>query len=420
MNKSGTGHKRVVITGMGALTGLGNSVDEFWTAAKAGKSGIQPLTLMDTEGFPCKVGSEVRNYDVTACVDRKEARRMARFSQLAVGATTEAIKDSRLDLDKEDRDRVGVLIGSGAGGLPETEQQMRVLVSRGGMRISPFYIPMMLANMASANVSRIFGATGYTNTVITACAAGTQAVGEAGEAIRRGFADVMISGGAEAGICQLGMGGFCTIHALTTRWNEEPHRSSRPFDADRDGFAPGEGAATLILESEEHALNRGARIHAEVIGFSATSDAFHLVQPHESGDGAVRAMRAAIESADIALDEVDYINAHGTSTPLNDASETNAIRALFGKRAYEIPVSSTKSMIGHSLGASGAIEAVAAVKTTQDGVIHPTINYETPDPECDLDCVPNQARQASVETVLSNSFGFGGQNACLVIRTYRS
>ena len=279
---------------------------------------------------------------------------------------------------------------------------------------------MMLANLASANVSRIFGAAGYTNTVITACAAGTQALGDAAEAIRRGLADVMIAGGAEAGICQLGMGGFCTIRALTTHWNDQPERASRPFDADRDGFAPAEGAATLILESEEHALERGANIRAELVGYGATSDAYHLVHPPEDGEGAARAMRMALKDAGIGPEDVDYVNAHGTSTPLNDPSETVAIKKVFGEHAMGVPISSTKSMIGHSLGASGAIEAVAAIRTIQSGVIHPTINYETPDPACDLDYVPNTARKAEVKTVLSNSFGFGGQNACLVIKKYEA
>ena len=410
---------RVVITGMGALSPLGKSVDELWSGLKAGRSGIAPLTLMDTEGFPCKIGGEVPEFDPTDYLDRKESRRLARFAQLAVGATAEAVANAGLDLEAVGAERVGVIVGSGAGGLPETEEQARTLVNRGGMRISPYYIPMMLANMASANVSRIFGAAGYTNTTITACAAGTQALGEAAQVIRRGVADVMIAGGAEAGICQLGMGGFCNIHALTTHWNDEPERASRPFDADRDGFAPAEGAAILILESEEHALDRGAEIHAELAGAGVTSDAYHLVQPPEDGAGAARAMRMALLDAGLAVEDVDYVNAHGTSTPLNDASETNAIKAVFGEGARAVPISSTKSMIGHSLGASGAIEAVVALKTIEEGVIHPTVNYETPDPACDLDYVPNVAREARVDTVLSNSFGFGGQNACLVFRRYK-
>ncbi|MEX0763013.1 MAG: beta-ketoacyl-ACP synthase II [Dehalococcoidia bacterium] len=416
MTDNGT-RTRVVITGMGALTPLGNSVDEFWSGLKAGRSGIAPLEKVDTEGYPCKVGGEVRGYDVTKHVDRKEARRMALFSQLAIGATVEALADSKLDLSNEDPDRVAVLLGCGSGGLPETDEQSRVMVKRGGMRMSPYYIPMMLANMAAANVSRIFGATGYTNTCITACAAGTQAVGEAAEVIRRGTADVVISGGTEAGICQLGLGGFSTIHALTTR-NDEPERASRPFDKDRDGFAPAEGSGILILESLEHAQARGANILAEIAGWGISADAFHLVQPHTEGIGAAKAMKWALKDAGAGISDVDYINAHGTSTPVNDRSETLAIKALFGEDAESVPVSSTKSMIGHSLGAAGSLEAIVAVKTIQDGVIHPTINYETPDPECDLDYVPNTAREADVDLVLSNSFGFGGQNACLVIKRF--
>ena len=341
---------------------------------------------------------------------------MARFSRLAVGATYEAISDARLDMAMVEPERVAVLLGCGSGGLPETEQACRILVQKGGMRISPYYMPSMLANMATANVSRIFGALGYTNTCITACAAGTQAIGEAAEVIRRGTADVIITGGTEAGICALGMGGFSTIHALSTKMNDHPDKASRPFDAERDGFVPAEGAAVLILESLEHATARNARIYGEVAGWSATSDAFHLVQPHAEGTGAARAMHLALENAGLQVEDIDYINAHGTSTPANDASETKAIKLAFGKAAYETPISSTKSMIGHSLGASGAIEAIACIKTIEQGIIHPTINYATLDPECDLDYVPNKARKATVNTVLSNSFGFGGQNACIVLK----
>ncbi|MBI4306543.1 MAG: beta-ketoacyl-[acyl-carrier-protein] synthase II, partial [Chloroflexi bacterium] len=340
---------RVVVTGLGALTPLGNSVAEFWDGLKAGKSGIAPLTIVDTTDYPTKIGGEVRGYDPTLYVDRKEARRMARFSYLAVGAAAQALADSKLDMAAEDRSRVAVLLGTGIGGFPETEDQSRTLVAKGGMRISPFFIPMILPNMAAANVSRVFGATGFTNTTITACAAGTQAIGEAVQVIRRGVADVVIAGGTEAGICQLGLGGFCTIQALTRR-NDDPEHASRPFDAKRDGFAPSEGAAVLILESEEHARARGARIYGEVIGYGASSDAFHLVQPPEDGSGAARAMKWAIEDAGLTPGDIDYINAHGTSTPLNDAAETKAIKLVFGEHARGVPISSTKSMIGHSLG----------------------------------------------------------------------
>jgi 3-oxoacyl-[acyl-carrier-protein] synthase II len=416
MTNSGSS-RRVVVTGLGALTPLGNTVEEFWSGLKAGRSGIAPLTLVDTTDYPTKIGGEVRDYEPTAYVDRKESRRMARFSQLAVGAAAQALADSKLDMAAEDHDRVGVLLGTGIGGLPETEEQSRILVGKGGMRMTPFFVPMMLPNMATANVSRVFGATGFSNTTITACAAGTQAIGEAREAILRGRADVIITGGTEAGICQLGLGGFCTIQALTRR-NDDPEHASRPFDAKRDGFAPAEGAAVLVVESEEHARARGARIYGEVIGYGASSDAFHLVQPPEDGSGAARAMRWALADAGIRPGDVDYINAHGTSTPLNDAAETKAIKLVFGEHARGVPISSTKSMIGHSLGASGALEAVVSLKTICEGVIHPTANYEFPDPDCDLDYVPSAARKADIRYVLSNSFGFGGQNACLVLARY--
>jgi len=405
------------VTGMGALTPLGNSVGEFWDNLVAGKSGIAPLTLVDTSPYPTKIGGEVRGYDPTQFVDKKDARRMARFSQLAVGAAAQALTDAKLDMASEGRERIGVLLGTGIGGFPETEEQGRILLSKGGMRMSPFFIPMILPNMATANVSRVFGATGFSNTTITACAAGTQAIGEARDAIVRGRADVMITGGTEAGICELGLGGFCTIQALTRR-NDDPTHASRPFDAKRDGFAPSEGSAVLILEREDRAVARGARIYGEVAGYSASSDAFHLVQPPEDGAGAARAMKWALQDAGVTVNEIDYINAHGTSTPLNDAAETRAIKLVFGERAKGVPISSTKSMIGHSLGASGALEAVVAFKTINEGVIHPTANYEEPDPLCDLDYVPQKARKADVKTVLSNSFGFGGQNACLVVRRY--
>ena len=417
MSTHTNGRIRAVVTGIGALSALGNSADELWSGLKAGRSGIAPLTQVETENYPCKIGGEVRGYDPTTVIDRKEARRMGRFSLLAVGAASEAVGNSGLNLDAEDRHRVGVLLGTGAGGLVETDQQSRIMVSRGGMRMSPFYMVTMLPNMAAANVSRLFGVTGYNNTCITACAAGTHAIGDAAHVIRRGDADVMIAGGAEASICELGLGAFCTIQALTTR-NDVPEKASRPFDADRDGFAPAEGSGILILESLEHALTRGANILAEVVGYGVTADAFHLVQPHAEGEGAANAILGALASAGMTAGDIEYINAHGTSTPLNDISETKAIKRALGDRAYEIPISSSKSMIGHGLGAAGALEAIATIKTIVDGVIHPTINHETPDPECDLDYVPNTAREADVTTALSNSFGFGGQNGCLIFRKF--
>lgn len=402
---------------MGAVTPLGESVNEYWDALVRGRSGIRGMTLADPTAYPCKVAGEVPDFDAGKYVNPREARRMARFSQMAIAAAALAIEDAGLDLSAEDEERLGVVMGNGNGGFPTTEDNARTLVRRGGMRVSPYFIPMILPNMAAANVSRIFGLKGYTSTVITACAAGTQGIGEAAEAIRRGAADVVLGGGCEAGICELGLGGFNVIKALTRR-DVPPDKASCPFDADRDGFVPAEGAAIFALESLEHAIGRGAEPLAEVAGYGVSSDAFHAVQPDEDGSGAARAMRWAIADAGMQPGDIDYINAHGTSTPKNDAVETLAIKSVFGEGAYDVPISSTKSMIGHALGGGGALEAVACVKTIQTGWIHPTINYHTPDPECDLDYVPNEARRRRVDSALSNSFGFGGQNACVVLRRF--
>ncbi len=402
---------------MGVISPLGMSVDEYWRNLLRGASGIRQGVLCDYSDYPCKVAGEVPEFDAGQFMNPKEARRIARFSQMAVAASGLAIEHAGLSLSQEDPERLGVVMGNGNGGFPVTEENARIMMERGGMRVSPFFIPMILPNMAAANVSREYGLKGYTSTVITACAAGNQAIGEAVEAIRRGAADVILGGGCEAGICQLALGGFNVIKALT-RNNDEPERASRPFDAKRDGFVPAEGAAILVLESMEHALGRGANSLAEVIGYGVSSDAFHAVQPDEDGAGATRAMRWALENAGVGIDEVDYINAHGTSTPKNDHVETLAIKSLFGELAYDVPISSTKSMIGHALGGAGAVESVACVQTIQHNEIHPTINYEFPDPECDLDYVPNVSREKRVDTVLSNSFGFGGQNACLVFRRF--
>lgn len=402
---------------MGAITCLGNSVKQFWTGVKNGQSGIREISLVSPDGFPCRVSGEIQDFDPTEHMDRKEARRMARFSQFAVVAAAQAVEDSGLDFEKEDLDRIGVLIGSGSGGLPETDQQAEIRVKRGVGRMSPYYIPMMLVNMAAANISHRFNLTGYTNTCVTACAASTQAIGEAAEVIRRGDADVIVTGGTEAGICEIGMGGFSTMRALST-WSGEPSQASRPFDKGRDGFAPSEGSGILILESLEHAKARGATIHAEIGGWGVSSDAYHLVQPHPEGSGAAKAMNRALTNAGVTINDIDYINAHGTSTPINDASETKAIKAVFGEHAYNVPISSTKSMVGHSLGASGALEAIACISSINDGVLHPTINQDEPDPDCDLDYIPNVAREQEVNVTLSNSFGFGGQNACLVIKKF--
>jgi len=408
---------RVVVTGMGAMTPIGNTVETFWNSLVQGKSGIGPITLADASPFPCRIAGEVTDFDPSNYMDPKEAKRMARFSQLSVAAAVKALEDAGFDTFQSDQDRIGVVMGNGNGGFPTTEENARILVDKGGMRMSPYFIPMILPNMAASNVSRLFGLKGYTSTIITACAAGTQAIGEAAEVVRRGAADVLLAGGCEAGISQLGLGGFNVIKALS-RQNEEPEKASRPFDAKRDGFVPAEGSAILVLERMDHALDRGANILAEIIGQGVSSDAYHAVQPDEDGSGAARAMCWALEDAGIGPSEVDYINAHGTSTPKNDFAETLAVKKIFGEGAYRLPTSSTKSMIGHALGGAGALEAVASVCTILKNEIHPTINYEFPDPQCDLDYVPNESRQQRVDTVLSNSFGFGGQNACLVIRRF--
>jgi 3-oxoacyl-[acyl-carrier-protein] synthase II len=402
---------------MGAVTPLGESISEFWDSLVTGKSGIGPITQCDTADFPSKIAGEIKDFDPVRYMGAKDSKRMARFSQLSVAAAALAIDHASIDFKKVNEERMGVVMGNGNGGFPTTEMNARILVDKGGMRMSPFFIPMILPNMAAANVSRIFKLKGYTSTIITACAAGTQAIGEAAEVVRRGAADVILGGGSEAGICQLGLGGFNTIKAFSRR-NHEPTKASRPFDAERDGFVPAEGAAVLVIESLDHAIRRGADILAEILGQGVSSDAFHPVQPDTDGSGAARAIRWALEDAGIGTEEIDHINAHGTSTPLNDLSETLAIKKVFGERAYKIPISGTKSMIGHALGAAGALESVAAVKTILTKEMHPTINYETPDPDCDLDYVPNVSRKHTVDTVLSNSFGFGGQNACLIMRSF--
>ena len=402
---------------MGAITPLGLTPEKFWANLLAGKSGIGPMTLCDPSGYPCQIAGEVRDFDPIQFMPSREARRMARFSQLAVAASLTAVDAARLKIEQEDPYSIGVILGNGNGGFPNLEENCRILAEKGGMRMSPFFFPMVLPNMAAANVSNYLGAKGYNATASTACAASNHAIGEALGVIRHGGAEVVLAGGTEAGISQLGLSGFAVMRALSTR-NDQPERASRPFDAERDGFVPSEGSAILVLEALEHAQARNADILVEVSGFGSTADAGHRVQPQESGESASEAMRRALKDAGVTLDEVDYINAHGTSTPLNDAVETLAIKRLFGDRAYQVPISSTKSMIGHSLGASGSLEALACIRTITSGMIHPTINYETPDPECDLDYVPNQARAKDVRVALSNAFGFGGQNSCLVFRKF--
>jgi 3-oxoacyl-[acyl-carrier-protein] synthase II len=413
------GRRRVVVTGMGAITPLGETVAAFWDGLIHGRSGIAPMMLVDPTDYASRIAGEVTGFNPEQYIDRREVRRLARFSQFAVVATNEAMAQAGLSNNNYDAERTGVLLGNGNGGYPEIEAAMRLVLSRGGTHLSPFHFPTTLPNMAAANLSRFIGAKGYSGTVTTACAASSQSIGEATEIIRRGAADVMISGGTEAGISELGLAGFSAMRALSTR-NEEPEKASRPFDAGRDGFVPGEGAGILILEAMDHALRRNAPILAEVVGFGCSSDAYHQFQPEDDGAGAARAIRWSLENAGIGPHQVDYINAHGTSTPLNDTAETAAIKRVFGDQAYKVPVSSTKSMIGHALGGAGGMEAVACVQTILSGVIHPTINQEMPDPTCDLDYVPNEARVQPVTTVLSNSFGFGGQNTCLVFRAYEA
>ena len=412
---SGPGRRRVVVTGMGAISPFGPGVDLLWGNLLAGNSAIKPIENFDVSGFSCTIGGEIRDFEPRDFIERKSARRMARFTQFAVAAAQEAIADAQLDLDSLDRSRIGVVLGNGAGGYPEIQATATTLFDRGGMRLDPLFLPKVLPNMAAANIAMQFGLLGYNTTVVTACAAGTQALGDAANVIRNGLADIVISGGTEAGFCQLGLGGFAVMRALSSR-NDDPTGASRPFDADRDGFVPGEGAGIIVLESEDSARARGVDYAVELAGFGSSADAHHLVMPDADGAGPVRAIEWALADAAVSPDTVDYVNAHGTSTPLNDASETRALKIALGDAAQRIPISSTKSMIGHIFGGAGGLESIAAVKSILDGRVHPTINYQTPDPDCDLDYVPNQARDAEVGAVLKNSFGFGGQNACLVFR----
>ncbi len=409
---------RVVVSGMGAISPYGPGVDLMWNNLLAGESAIRPIENFDVSGFSCTIGGEIRGFDARDFIERKAARRMARFTQFAVAAARQAIEDAQLDLDALDRSRIGVVLGNGAGGYPEIQAAASKLFERGGMRLDPLFLPKVLPNMAAANIAMQFGLLGYNTTVVTACAAGTQALGDAANVIRNGQADIVISGGTEAGFCQLGLGGFAVMRALSGR-NQEPTAASRPFDADRDGFVPGEGAGIIVLESEESARRRGVDYAVELAGFGSSADAHHLVMPDADGAGPIRAINWAMQDAGIEPQELDYINAHGTSTPLNDASETKALKIALGEAAHHIPISSTKSMIGHIFGGAGGLESIAAIKSITDSKIHPTINYTTPDPDCDLDYVPNKSLETEVNAVLKNSFGFGGQNACLVFRRIR-
>ncbi|MBU8908961.1 beta-ketoacyl-ACP synthase II [Desertibacillus haloalkaliphilus] len=410
--------KRVVITGLGAVTPLGNDLKTTWENAIAGVSGVGELTRCDPEQFPMKVAAEVKEYDPTIHMDRKEARKMDRFTQFAVSSAFMALKDANLEITDDLAPRVGVWIGSGIGGMETYQQQFRTFEKKGYRRVSPFFVPMMIPDMAAGQVSIMTGAKGINSCSVTACASGTNSIGDAFKVIQRGDADVMITGGAEAPITDMAVAGFSTAKAITT--NDDPQTASRPFDANRDGFVMGEGAGILILESLESAEARGATIYAEIVGYGATGDAYHVTAPAPEGEGGARAMKQAIEDAGIDINEIDYLNAHGTSTPYNDKYETLATKSVFGEHANRLAISSTKSMTGHLLGAAGAVEAILTTKAIKESIVPPTINYETPDPDCDLDYIPNESRQMEVRAAVSNSLGFGGHNATLVFKAYRS
>ncbi|MBA3849996.1 MAG: beta-ketoacyl-[acyl-carrier-protein] synthase II [Opitutus sp.] len=408
-------HKRVVVTGLGAITSLGHNVGDFWANILAGQCGIDRVSLFDATDYTCQIGAEVRGWDAAQHMDPKEVRRNDRYTHFGFCAAKQAVADAALDMAREDPDRVGVIIGSGIGGMWTIETQHKNLLERGPRKVSPFMIPALISNMVGGLVAIELGARGPNFCVVSACATATHAIGESLRIIRSGEADVMVCGGAEAAITPLAYAGFCSMKAMSTN-NANPQKASRPFDANRDGFVMGEGSGILVLESLEHALARGARIYCELAGYAATCDAFHITQPDPDGKGLSLAMSRALSDARLRPDEIDYINAHGTSTPYNDKFETLAIRKVFGDHARKLMVSSTKSMTGHLLGAAGGIEAVISVKAIQIGEVPPTINLETPDPGCDLDYVPNVKRRAQVRAVMSDNLGFGGQNAALVFR----
>jgi 3-oxoacyl-[acyl-carrier-protein] synthase II len=407
--------RRVVVTGLGVVTSIGHTVASFWSSLVAGRIGVDRVTLFDPTNFACQIGAEVRNWDVNQLMDPKEARRNDRYTHFGFVAAKQAVADSGIDMAKEDGDRVGVIIGSGIGGMHTYETQLRILYERGPRKVSPFTIPSLIGNMCSGLVAIELGARGPNFGMVSACATGTHSLGEAAHAIRRGDSDVMVAGGSEAAITPFAYASFCSMKAMSTR-NDDPRGASRPFDRNRDGFIMGEGAGILVLESLDHARARDARIYCELAGYAATCDAYHITQPDPEGKGLSMAMRRALDSAGAATGDVDYINAHGTSTPYNDKFETLAIKKVFGERSHSVPISSTKSMTGHLLGAAGGIESVVCVKAIENGLVPPTMNLEEPDPDCDLDYVPNVARAIRVRTVLSNNLGFGGQNASVVFR----
>ncbi|MGG3573323.1 beta-ketoacyl-ACP synthase II [Bacillus gobiensis] len=408
--------KRVVITGIGALSPLGNTAQTSWENAVKGVSGIGPLTRVNPDDYPAKVAAELKDFDPADFMDKKDARKMDRFTQYAVAASKMAVEDAKLEITDQNAPRIGVWIGSGIGGMETFEQQYDALLSKGPRRVSPFFVPMMIPDMAAGQVSIYLGAKGVNSCTVTACATGTNSIGDAFKAIQRGDADAMIAGGTEAPLTKMSFAGFCANKALST--NPDPKTASRPFDKNRDGFVMGEGAGIVILEELEHAIKRGANIYAEVSGYGSTGDAYHITAPSPTGEGGARAMLQAIHDAELTPENIDYINAHGTSTQYNEKFETMAIKEVFGDYAYKLAISSTKSMTGHLLGAAGGIEAIFSIMAIKDGIIPPTINYETPDEDCDLDYVPNKARKQEVKAVLSNSLGFGGHNATLVFKKY--
>jgi 3-oxoacyl-[acyl-carrier-protein] synthase II len=407
--------RRVVITGLGVIAPNGTDLEPFWDGLVNGRSATGTVTAFDTDGMPSTVDAEVKDFDPTQWMSVKDIRRTDRFVQLAVGASLIAARHAGLTMDTEDPNRVGVLIGSGIGGIDTICTEHVKLLNQGPRRLSPFLIPMLIINMAPGQVSIMLNAKGPNFSIATACATAAHSIGEAASIIWNNEADVMIAGGSEAALNALGFGGFCAMKALSCR-NHEPEKASRPFDLERDGFVMGEGAGIIVLEEYEHARKRGADILSELVGYGATADAYHMTAPSPGGEGGARCMAAALRNAGLNVDQIDYINAHGTSTPLNDKLETEAIKTVFGDRAHTVPISSTKSMVGHLLGAAGAVEIIASILCMKHNTIHPTINYETPDPECDLDYVPNTAREAKIDTVLSNSLGFGGHNATLIIK----
>ena len=406
--------RRVVVTGLGTLNPLGNDVGTTWQKIAAGQSGIGPITQFDAGDYKTQFAGEVKGFDPVARYGRKDARRMSRVTQLALAATEQALTDSQLTIADGNRDDIGVILGTGMGSLDPIIDNLNILNERGHGRVSPFFVPMMLADTPAATISIAYGLRGINMSIATACATGNNVVGEAAKVIQRGAADVMIAGGSEACILPLVFAGFSVMGALSTR-NDDPQRASRPFDKDRDGFVTSEGAAVLIMEEREHALARGARIYGELLGYGTSADAYHLAMPAENGEGAVLAMQRALDDAALAPTDIDYINAHGTSTELNDKGETAAIKTVLGDHAYNVAVSSTKSMHGHLLGAAGVLEALICLKSIENGLLPPTINYETPDPRCDLDYVPNTARPAAINTIMSNGFGLGGHNATIIL-----